>query len=1239
MAPSGQKRLEQAITDFKNSLKPEDRLSISQISNPNAEDVSNFVQAIDEKLSQRQKRRRLLQNSPFETFVRSMQQFSGIVDTCVQSNPEVAALVWGGMKFVLLGFANYLKYLEEIADMCEQMGRLCPQYERFSNLFPSHMELQSCICEFYAIVINFFQEALQFLYSSVIKQFTIATFRPFQDKFNDILKSLALVKEIVEKEIYLASEQELHVERINAAQARAEATDFYNHARIAYHDFQDDRIRLNDQVRRSKRERMIQNICDYAYYFDLSHNLQKRLEGSGRWIFDRSEYRNWFNSPISAGLWYHAIPGFGKSVLTAGVVDDLLEISKSTRERHLISYFFCTYTNAQSLLAYTIMSSILQQLLYYSNDIPPVLEPKLEKYFHDKQSASRVTTAVLQEMIIEILNGNRARNFIIIDGLDECNDAQRGTLLRTLKQIYAAVPNSLKILISSRGSYDINRSLTQFQQLDLLSSNQQDIETFIAQTLINKKVEGQLPELPQELFDRIKKILAEKAKGLFIWVDLQISELCSEYSVGNIEDALQNLPKDLDELYKRVLDRIQRLRKLEVAREIFLWVAYAIRPLTLQELIEATTLNDPDITSWTQLRQRAEIDSAKWLQHCENLVTLDKGAQIVRFAHSTVKDFLVSAAALGADYNGDPSRHHKVLGDCCIKYFQFPEIIGDQQKCQHSTISKQQAQALKWLPDTITKAESSWGSWLTHKVYQYALRPESNLGGRNASSALVKVKDDRLAIAQRRSFKQLLRAYNFLEYATYHWVAHYEIAFPDVDELPQYISDTMRTKHESIRFPWQSYFSPELTDQYDDMVALMEWALLKNFKIPFIALGRLHWNFILPEYFFHGAELGKTTTFELVYQNDAQWLTFKEILTAAMEYSFKERGAIFKDPSLLRNLILHACHKADVELYWFGMNFISEITRPNRPGGGPRVSETRYLELPWYEAAVNAAILSGSIEISVALQTPSFGFLHAKQTVDSRYFILQSSVGRSEIFEMLLNYPRYSQILDYKPKVGPTILQKAAQDGDLKTLRLCLEKGGVVVSCSEDPMHQLYPIQLAAKYNHTECVKCIVPYQKNFSKGVDMRAFGNANTALAYAFRNQNSELVHYLLSHGAIITIKRPPIIKSKYGDQHDGVIGPFAELVQHPMEGVVSKLPDDVLDKVVDIMKEDPLNLWDPLLSQAQVEYIANIHRGPNYKILKTLIPALERAGGTQSMTFQAKSVISSSNDTKARSLLTDG
>ncbi|KAK6544064.1 hypothetical protein TWF694_000776 [Orbilia ellipsospora] len=877
MSTKGHKLLEKAISDFKSSLKPEDEQSLSRIPNPNAEDVVKLVTDIDFKLQTKQKRRKL-QDSAFMDFIKSIQQFSSIVDVTVQSNPEIASLVWGGIKFVLIIFLNHSKYLEEITDNCEKMGRLCPQYDRFSKLFSTHLELQSCICEFYAIVVNFFREALRFLYKSGFKQFAIATFNPFEEKFGDTLKSLALIKETVEREIYLASENELHLERIDATRARTDANDFYNLARANFQAYQDDRIQLNHAARRSRRERILENISDYPYHFDFTDNLSKRQDNTGQWIFNTPEYESWLQLPKSSGLWYHAIPGFGKSVLTAGVIDNLMELSRTASTKHYISYFFCTYTSPTSLQARTILASLLRQLAYYSHIWPQDLSDSFESYFEDKENASRVVPSNIQALLIKLIKANKARNFIIIDGLDECNDKDRGLVVRTLKQIFSSIPDDLKILISSRASQDIGRALNEFKQLDLATSNQSDIEAFITRTLQDKEMEGQLPDLEPRLIEKIKTTLAANAQGLFVWVDLQIAEICNESSPETIENALlpANLPKDLNELYTRILRRIARFRRPEIAVGIFKWVAYAVRPLALAELKEVMAMT-PDITSWAQLSQKAEVDESKWIQNCENLVTINKQTKTVRFVHYTIKEFLASEQLrkdphLEETFSLSPQRDQSFLADVCLQYVELTDIKNQGLESHDTGIPRKEAAALGMLPSIITEPGSSLIGWLAKKVQKPPKR-ESDTG----ASSLVLVKSQNaqtISMLQKPSFKRMLQKHLFLEYATTNLIIHYDVLsrnlLPEDDEptspLSQMLNtgtakcrtvltllssgtesvtrlfyplatdsleDLLTTKWDTIRFPWQNHLisGTDVTDE--DNCRFLDWALKNNVHLFF----------------------------------------------------------------------------------------------------------------------------------------------------------------------------------------------------------------------------------------------------------------------------------------------------------------------------------------------------------------------------------------------------------------------
>ncbi|EPS42972.1 hypothetical protein H072_3085 [Dactylellina haptotyla CBS 200.50] len=912
------------IINFRDSLKPNDKQKLDSFSDPSADDVVKLVTDIDDSLQRKQKRRKL-QSSAFMDFVRSVQQFGGIVDTTVQSNPEIAALVWGGVKFVLMAFLNHSKYLERITEMCEKMGRICPQYDRFIKLFPTHIELRSSVCEFYVLVVEFFKDAILFLYKSAIKQLAIATFNPFEERFASVIKRLTLIKETVDKEIYLASENELQLERINAAQARTYVKNFHNLAKTAFNDYQDDRIKLGEEYKRSKREKLLRNISEYPYHFDFADNLHKRLDKTGQWILQAPEYTSWLNSPNSSALWYHAIPGFGKSVLTAGIVDSLFEMSKTglnansttnPSTRYYISYFFCTYTNTSSLNARTILSSLLHQLFYYSHALPKDLLDRLGSQFEDKASAGRVGIIDIQNLLIEIIKSNNACNFGVLDGIDECTDKKRGIVIRVLKQMLSSIPNNLKILLSSRGSQDIARALKEFDQIDLLASNQSDIEMFITQTLQDKELEGQLPELQPDLLDKIRATLAANAKGLFVWVDLQISEICNEANAEDIELALapSNLPKDLNELYTRILRRILKFRRPEIAKDIFKWVGYALRPLTLDEIKEATIIDSSKIPDWPSLQKCTQMDDAKWIQNCENLVTLNKATKTIQFAHYTIKEFLSSGQLqkdpeLSEAFYLDASEAHKMLGSACVAYFELPEIAKPSMNQQQAFIPKKEGESLNLVPQIVANSESSWVGWLARMVNR---SPQQKADTKTSSMALIKSRNTAaLIVSQKESFKKMLQRYPLLEYATSNWLLHYDRVFAILREsyggfntsLPSGISvsvpsysdgrenrgylweqlefwvlnqvkvtftvsipvktsvkefgEAITANPEVIRFPWQSYFVPDPnnTEQREErLFKALDWALDNNVYILFAIIYACLYPkeaSLLPDYWFN----------------------------------------------------------------------------------------------------------------------------------------------------------------------------------------------------------------------------------------------------------------------------------------------------------------------------------------------------------------------------------------------------
>lgn len=89
-----------ALHDFQEILDPgQKQRFLSQSSVPDASAAIILTAEID---NENAKRRSRCVAARILSFLESVQQFCSVVDTFVSSNPRIAALVWGSVKFVML---------------------------------------------------------------------------------------------------------------------------------------------------------------------------------------------------------------------------------------------------------------------------------------------------------------------------------------------------------------------------------------------------------------------------------------------------------------------------------------------------------------------------------------------------------------------------------------------------------------------------------------------------------------------------------------------------------------------------------------------------------------------------------------------------------------------------------------------------------------------------------------------------------------------------------------------------------------------------------------------------------------------------------------------------------------------------------------------------------------------------------------------------------------------------------
>ena len=105
------------------------------------------------------------------------------------------------------------------------------------------------------------------------------------------------------------------------------------------------------------------------------------------------------------------------------------------------------------------------------------------------------------------------------------------------------------------------------------------------------------------------------------------------------------------------------------------WLMYSFRPMTIEELADALTINlkvsppedDTDKKLWTP---------EHLLDYCSSLVTQEDN-QVVRFSHQSVKEYLLcSPTGSHGPRSGlqfDPIVCHTAIAECCLAYLLRPE--------------------------------------------------------------------------------------------------------------------------------------------------------------------------------------------------------------------------------------------------------------------------------------------------------------------------------------------------------------------------------------------------------------------------------------------------------------------------------------------------------------------------------------------------------------------------------------
>ncbi|KAG9315367.1 hypothetical protein JVU11DRAFT_4513 [Chiua virens] len=389
------------------------------------------------------------------------------------------------------------------------------------------------------------------------------------------------------------------------------------------------------------------------------HNetLKQRQQGTCTWFPNTGAYEVW-RSGRSPFLWLHGRGGCGKSVLVASIIEHL----KSTLEDgDVLVYYYCDFRNERSTSPTEVMRSLLSQLFRQFRDCG--VDPgALPNRILEEKSDGTLTLDDLDQiahLVLRAAGRSHREPIILIDALDECTEVER-----FLPALSTLIHSHIRLLVTSRPLEIFEDHFRQYPSLSLHAMGKElaaDIGLHITQELY---LHAQLRSADPKLKRQVREKLHAKADGRFRWVQCQLDTLKRCSSRRELQEVLDDLPRELETTYERILSKIdERTSEARLIRRALVWLIAALVPLRLTQLLDGLSFDPRErrIHCGTQSLGPALLDALS------SLVLYNKETDVLALSHLTVKEYLTSRTAL-LMYRIIPYEAHLEVTETCMFY-------------------------------------------------------------------------------------------------------------------------------------------------------------------------------------------------------------------------------------------------------------------------------------------------------------------------------------------------------------------------------------------------------------------------------------------------------------------------------------------------------------------------------------------------------------------------------------------
>ncbi|KAJ7576529.1 ankyrin repeat-containing domain protein [Mycena floridula] len=328
--------------------------------------------------------------------------------------------------------------------------------------------------------------------------------------------------------------------------------------------------------------------------------LAKCAPGTGHWLPAEVKFEHWTAGDIRI-LWCPGSPGVGKTMLASTAVDHL--------------------RNQLAIQVWLLPA-------YSSTTTPQALKAK----------PTSLAVLTVLEKTLQAQIGSYSRVYLVVDALDECPIGIRDNFISTIRSLTES--GHLNVLITSRDISTIAQEFLNETRINV-RAHDEDILSYISYRIEHEKRLKTIVKEDAVLKKDIVTQVIEKAAGMFLLVRLHLDSLANKNNRHALRLALATLPQDIHRSYDETMTRILAQGKddANLACQVFLWLTYAKRQLTVEELQYALAISP----GMTEMNPDAITDIGILTSVCAGLVIIErdhqKGDLFPRFVHYTTQEY------------------------------------------------------------------------------------------------------------------------------------------------------------------------------------------------------------------------------------------------------------------------------------------------------------------------------------------------------------------------------------------------------------------------------------------------------------------------------------------------------------------------------------------------------------------------------------------------------------------------